>query len=159
MHHGTCVTHMPWCISRSLTSGGGENVPGIPGACATCNFTYLARGQFNCPPLKDEELHPIFIPINVDMIIYPCLNLKAITSCLTRRDSSSHRRELRPPCALTLYSIIHEENTVIRREYWLHKSRFEIVEFHDIRNMKHMSLYNDVTWWYFGDYLTRDPVV
>ena len=22
----------------------GENVPGIPGACATCNFTYLARG-------------------------------------------------------------------------------------------------------------------
>ena len=24
--------------------GGGENVPGIPDACATCNFTYLARG-------------------------------------------------------------------------------------------------------------------
>ena len=34
MHHGTCVTHVPWCMSGSLTCGGGENVPGIPGACA-----------------------------------------------------------------------------------------------------------------------------
>ena len=25
MHHGTCVTHMPWCLSGSLTRGGGEN--------------------------------------------------------------------------------------------------------------------------------------
>ena len=33
MHHGTCVTHVPWCMSWSLTHGGGENVPGIPGAC------------------------------------------------------------------------------------------------------------------------------
>ena len=42
MHHSTCVTHVPWCMS--LTRGGGENVPGIPGACATHNFTYMARG-------------------------------------------------------------------------------------------------------------------
>ena len=34
MHHGTCVTHVPWCMSGSLTRGGGENVSGIPGACA-----------------------------------------------------------------------------------------------------------------------------
>ena len=34
MHHGTCVTHVPWWMSRSLTSDGGENDPGIPGACA-----------------------------------------------------------------------------------------------------------------------------
>ena len=34
MHHGTCLTHVPWCMSGSLTLGGGENVPGIPGACA-----------------------------------------------------------------------------------------------------------------------------
>ena len=45
MHHGTCVTHVPWCMSESLTRGGGENVLGIPGSCATRNFTYLARGQ------------------------------------------------------------------------------------------------------------------
>ena len=35
MHHGTCVTHVPWCMSGSLTCGDGENVPGIPGACAS----------------------------------------------------------------------------------------------------------------------------
>ena len=34
MHHGTCVTHVPWCMSGSFTCGGGENVRGIPGACA-----------------------------------------------------------------------------------------------------------------------------
>ena len=44
MHRGTCVTHVPWCMPGSLIHGGGENVPGIPGACATRNFTYLARG-------------------------------------------------------------------------------------------------------------------
>ena len=34
MHHGTCVTHVPWCMSGSLTCGDRENVPGIPGARA-----------------------------------------------------------------------------------------------------------------------------
>ena len=34
MHHGTCMKHVPWCMSGSLTCGNGENVPGIPGACA-----------------------------------------------------------------------------------------------------------------------------
>ena len=43
MHHGTCVTHVPWCMSGSLTRRGRENVPGIPGACTTRNFTYLVR--------------------------------------------------------------------------------------------------------------------
>ena len=46
MHHDTCVRHVPWCMSGSLTNGGGENVPGIPGACTTRNFTYLARGPW-----------------------------------------------------------------------------------------------------------------
>ena len=49
MHHGTCVTHVPWCMPISLTSGFlwhrcRENVPGIPGACASRNFPYLVRG-------------------------------------------------------------------------------------------------------------------
>ena len=46
MHHGTCVTHVPWCMSGSLTCVGGENVPGIPSARATGNFTFLARGPW-----------------------------------------------------------------------------------------------------------------
>ena len=34
MHHGTCVTHVPSCMSGSLTCGDRENLPGTPGACA-----------------------------------------------------------------------------------------------------------------------------
>ena len=44
MHHGTCMTHVPWCMSGLLTRCAGENVLGIPGRCATLNFTHLARG-------------------------------------------------------------------------------------------------------------------
>ena len=48
MHSDTCVTHVPWCMPGSLTNGflrsGGENVPSIPGACATRNVTYLVWG-------------------------------------------------------------------------------------------------------------------
>ena len=38
--------HVPWCMSGSLTRGGKENVPGLPGACATRNFTYLVIGPY-----------------------------------------------------------------------------------------------------------------
>ena len=34
MHDGPCVSHVPWCMSGSLTRDGGESVPGIAGACA-----------------------------------------------------------------------------------------------------------------------------
>ena len=43
MHHCTCVAHVPWCMSGSLTRGGVENVRGIPGACETRNFTFLVK--------------------------------------------------------------------------------------------------------------------
>ena len=50
MHHGTCVTHLSWCMPGSLSSAilwyrCGGNVPGIPSACAIRNFTYLVRGS------------------------------------------------------------------------------------------------------------------
>ena len=57
MHHGTCVTHVPWCMSGSLARGGGENVPGIPGACANRNFTYLTWG----PSLRAMSWYPLFL--------------------------------------------------------------------------------------------------
>ena len=41
-----CVTQVPWCMSESLSCSGGENAPGIPGACATGNFAYLSRCPF-----------------------------------------------------------------------------------------------------------------
>ena len=34
-------------MSGSLTRGGEENVPGIPDACATRNFTYTSRGPLS----------------------------------------------------------------------------------------------------------------
>ena len=58
MPHDTCVTNVPWCMSGSLTRGGVENVPGIPGACATRNLEYLARGPWLLilRPLRPPEL-------------------------------------------------------------------------------------------------------
>ena len=50
MHHGTCVTHVPWCMSGSLIRSDGENVPGIPGVCATHSFAYLVRGPCQLLP-------------------------------------------------------------------------------------------------------------
>ena len=47
MHHGTCVTHVPWCMSGSLTCGDGENVPGIPGACAPANLRIWQEAHVN----------------------------------------------------------------------------------------------------------------
>ena len=46
MHHDRYVTQVPWCMSGSLTCGDGENVPGIPGACAPAIFSYLASGPW-----------------------------------------------------------------------------------------------------------------
>ena len=53
MHHGTCVTHVPWCMSGTLTRGGGENVPG---ACATCNIAYPVRD-----PLRSRRICNIYL--------------------------------------------------------------------------------------------------
>ena len=47
MHHGTCVAHVPWCMSVSLTRGGGEKVAGIPSVCTILNFTYLVKGPWH----------------------------------------------------------------------------------------------------------------
>ena len=47
MHHGTCVTHVPWCMSGSLTCGDGENVPGILGACAPAILRIWQEAHWN----------------------------------------------------------------------------------------------------------------
>ena len=91
MHHGTCVTYVPWCMSGSLTRDGGENVPGISGACANRNFTYLARDPWlqrhlaihPCPGVIDElhvtkkhewvvTLHNV---IRIELIIYALIGV------------------------------------------------------------------------------------
>ena len=73
MHHGTCITHVPWFMSGSLTRGGGENVPGIPGACATHNFAYLVRGpctgnpwlSWSRKPQINQRVSQMWAPLSV----------------------------------------------------------------------------------------------
>ena len=54
--------HMPWCMSGSLTHCGGENVPGIPGACTTSNFTYLTRSPWK---IITRRPHGYFVTYDV----------------------------------------------------------------------------------------------
>ena len=62
MQHGTCVTHVPWCMPGSLTSSflwsrrRGKIVPGIPGACATRSFMYPVRGPCLCVSFATSQL-------------------------------------------------------------------------------------------------------
>ena len=71
MNRGTCVTHVPWCMSRSITHGGGENVPSIPVACATGNFTYLERGPLNVFFPGFGTSFMFFLPIWVSVENFP----------------------------------------------------------------------------------------
>ena len=75
MHHGTWVTHVPWCMSRSLTHSDGENVPGIPGACATRNFTYLASGPCN------EKLNAFMV--NNTLLAFKGLSVVKVSKCVS----------------------------------------------------------------------------
>ena len=55
IHHGTKMTHLPWCISGSLTPGGGKNVPGITDACAIRNVAYLARDWWPSNYIHEQD--------------------------------------------------------------------------------------------------------
>ena len=56
VRHARAVMHVGIANQRfPLKSAAGENVPGIPGACATCNFPYLVRGPWG------DELRTIYI--------------------------------------------------------------------------------------------------
>ena len=56
IHHDTCATHVPCCMSGSLTHSGGEKVPGIFGVCVARNFAYLARGPYSDAILHQREI-------------------------------------------------------------------------------------------------------
>ena len=66
MHYGTCVTHAPWCMAGSLTSGGRQKVPG---ACATRDLHAWqeAHGRYVC----DHTIAPAYWndECNMDMRI------------------------------------------------------------------------------------------
>ena len=58
-----CVSHVPWCMSGSLTRGGRENVSGISDACVTQQFYVSGKRPMGtvscrchlCPKLPDSD--------------------------------------------------------------------------------------------------------
>ena len=86
-HHDSCVTHVHWCMSGALTRGGRGNVPGISGACATPNSTYLVR----CPWLYFGG-HPIFTGGN--LIIHHCWKPVVVISKPFERKNSRFKWKL-----------------------------------------------------------------
>ena len=46
MHHGTCVTHVMWCMSGSPTRGGEKKIARHPWRMPKRKFAYLVRGPF-----------------------------------------------------------------------------------------------------------------
>ena len=43
MHHATCFTHVPWCMSGSLTRGGGKTFPAFPAHAQSANLRICKR--------------------------------------------------------------------------------------------------------------------
>ena len=120
MHHGTCVTHVPWCMSGSLTGGGGENVPGIPGACTTRNFAYLVRSPW---PWSDCLSHvPLYKYISGVSVNYLITDISTELSFFTKLH-------------YTIYQLIiatshnHCEGTLC----WYRRGRSAIGQNHDFR--------------------------
>ena len=74
MYHATCMTHVPWCMSESLIRGDGENLPGIPGACATRNLRYLVRGPWLLmiwPAMGRSHVQQLHCPSYYAIFRYP----------------------------------------------------------------------------------------
>ena len=117
MLHGTCVTHVPWCMTGSLTRGSGENVLAFPAhaqpeilrnwqeahcisikvACNLLSLPYLQR-RLNQTSVEFGTRISNHIPYEtVNLITYPCADtsllawVKSGTSyyLMTSRDGSN----------------------------------------------------------------------
>ena len=99
MHHGPCVTHGPWCMSGSLTRGGGENVPGIPGACATRKFVYLVRGPWVMISCR-------LSPVRQEAIVFQCRLMVNWTPKNRNQNAKLHFQQ--HPIALLMWCCFQE---------------------------------------------------
>ena len=103
LHQGSSVTHVPWCMPGSLTSGflwsqWWGNVPDIPGVNAACNITYLVRGPYNhittfhmLRKLSCNDVNNLVIHVHHPIIVL--LALLGVGRAVSRR--SFHRRWMR----------------------------------------------------------------
>ena len=107
MHHGTCVTHVPWCMSGSLACGDGENVPGIPGAYAPASLRIWQEAHGSLAKLQFQSGHGWIITFHKICIwtiflspqIWPCLPFYSdlVGSHFESSPSSACRRSFYPP--------------------------------------------------------------
>ena len=75
LHHGTCVTHVSWCMPGSLTSvsfevGGGGKRSRHSQRMRNPQFTYLARGPLFVVRALASGIHGILIPLLCDIYAY-----------------------------------------------------------------------------------------
>ena len=61
MHHGTCVTHVPWCMSGSLTYGSGKNVPAFPAHARTAILRIWQEAHAICKSMDPISHRRLFI--------------------------------------------------------------------------------------------------
>ena len=48
MHHGMCMTHVPWCMSGSLTFGDGKTFPALPAHAQRAIFRIWLEAHGRC---------------------------------------------------------------------------------------------------------------
>ena len=95
MHHGTCVTHVPWCMSGSLTRDGEGNVTNIPGACATRNMRLWSQSTLFRWSLGNMNLLWIAFIFSNTYVLYsryrsPNWNLEVKVAATSHVDQYNH---------------------------------------------------------------------
>ena len=103
MHHGTCVTHVPWCMLGSLARGGGENVPGIPGACAPVILRIW------------QEAHSKMYSLNF------MITLHMVTSIIPKHGNNIYLRTLIVFSHETQFHFSHHQPCLLTYQCWIIK--------------------------------------
>ena len=138
MHHGTCVR----CMSGSLIRGGGVNVPGILGACATSNFAYLARGPwgpfYSHIETKWSLLSLRHFPVHV--LEWKCMNCAKISLKFVPKVRSNNITALvqimswrrsgdKPLSELVMVELFLLTRICVTRPQWVIRINFDMLHF------------------------------
>ena len=70
MHHGTCVTHVPWCMSGSIARGGGENVPAFPAHAQTSILRIWQEAHAKCFSQNDGVAVSTWMSYNISQNLW-----------------------------------------------------------------------------------------
>ena len=126
MHQSTYVTRVPWCISRSPTRGGGENVAGIPGASANPQ---------TCVSGKRSMDNTVFNYCMIRLLICALHTLVRLSSffgkCSMFGELQEHPYRL---CVLSVFNHVHKayEDMWSELMHWGHGS---VITFHEYRGI------------------------